>query len=191
VSDFDLHTADGLPSFDFTDLGLDVNGAVLEFQHTDNYYGLGHGDACAKLTQAILATLGPKLDNHLNRSALWVAGLFHDIGRTEPFGKEDPYHAARGADMVERILRGHHELHGDELLRSVSCRLIALHDRPPDDPVAQVLWDADHWEACRYMPGTPDGLKVLKERTSPHVLYTDFAKERANLRRYMSWRGWR
>lgn len=169
-----------LPLFDFRN----VTFPAIE------HYGFDHGSHTARLALHILSAEYPELDNELHQNALWAAGHLHDAGRDAPFGAGDPGHEVRGAALLDEFLRGHDGYCHDVELRDLACRLVARHhDREPEGPLDRVFADADAYDAARVLPGTSEGLRYLKERTS--TLHTHWAQDRANLKRYMASRGWR
>jgi hypothetical protein len=178
------------PQFDATDLGY-IAGEKIEFPELA-HYGFDHGDKTAKLALVILGECGGIEMGPSQQKALWTAALFHDIGRRAELGKPDPEHAQRGATIVEAILRGMPDLWHDEVLRNTACRLVANHSKRPEtkDPLAMALWDADHFEAARFEPGTQNGLLYLKTMSRPETLCTDWARSRSRLKTYMEFRGW-
>jgi hypothetical protein len=191
TNSYEINLEDNIPLFDFTDLGKFEDGTPIEFPDLP-YYGIDHGQKTAQLASTLLSYLGPKTNDNTSHRILWTAGCFHDIGRTEPWNHSDPHHAQRSADILERILRGDSRYWHDDLLRAEACKLVANHSKRPEDgnPLAMALWDADCFEAARVEPGTPTGLKYLKSRTSFDVLTTEWAKDRARLKRWMDFRGW-
>lgn len=187
---FEVEADQTFPQIDFTNLGLDDEGKPIEFPDLP-YYGFDHGDKTAKLATVILSHQGPQHSKPEHLRAVWVAGYFHDLGRTQPWTKPDPYHAARSASLLERVLKAT-DLWADGLLRDTACRLVANHSTRPEtnDPLARALWDADCFEAARFEPGQREGLVKLKERTAKDVLCTDWARNHQRLKTYMEFRGW-
>jgi len=158
-------------------------------------YDVKHGLNTAKLALVILSHDFPAENTEQNMRALWCGALLHDLGRQKDFRVVDDGCAQRSALLAEQTLKNpQHGVEFDANLREVTCRLIADHDLAnadlPIEPLAQALWDADAYEACRFRPGTHDGLKALKQFTAPDRLCTSWAKDRNNLKRYMNWRGW-
>jgi hypothetical protein len=198
----EMNMDDDFPQFDYRALGVPRIGDTgvaqglgddkpIEFPAGD-VYGINHGEQTAKLAIAILAREFPDANNYANRSALWTAALFHDVGRQEYFGVSDPYHGERGARLVERIVR-HSKYWADETMRERAARLVAHHSKPPsgpgDDPLAICLWDADCYEAARYRPGTSDGLAAFKAARGRVV--SGWARNAENAKVWMRHRGWR
>jgi hypothetical protein len=190
------HEADSeFPLFDFHHLGKDRDGEPIDFPDLE-YFKHGHGKWVAHHAVVILGHEYPHLNNRENNRALWTAGLFHDIGRTEPWTKSDPTAAKRSADLLDIIIRTTSATAGEEKLRETACKLVYARDfrnRPsafPDDPLLRCLCDADAYDASRFAPGTSEGLAVLKAATATAVLNTQWAKNKAHLRRYMAARGW-
>lgn len=183
---------ENFPIFDITDLGaFDDDGRMTPIAFPDflEHYGFKHGDQTAKLALVILSH-HPQHNTLANQRAVWTAAIFHDIGRSRP--GPDPTHPERGERILEHILRNRPDLWADEHLRHEACRLVRFHSQRPEshDVVAQALWDADCYEASRFSPGTPEGLRILKERTALTNLCSEWSKNRDHLRRYMEHRGW-
>ncbi len=79
-------------------------------------------------------------------------------------------------------------------VRTEVCRLIYAHRNAQDiagDKRLQVFADAVRFETARYFPNTAEGLGVLKERWSPDLFVTGWAKDKANARQWMIYRGWK
>lgn len=169
---------DKLPMFDLKS---------IDFPAVENY-GYDHGKNTARLALVILSHAFPELNNQREQSVLWTAALFHDVGRSTPFGVEDANHAAQSAAILDKFIRGQDAYCHDVELRERACRLVARHHEVPDEPLAKVLADADAYEACRVLPGTSEGLRYLKARTA--TLHTEWAKSKSNLKTYMGHRGW-
>lgn len=186
------------PHFDYRCLGVSMigdtgkaQGKPIEFP-VDSSYDITHGQNTAKAAVAFLSYMGPAVDTVEERRALWTAGLFHDIGRQEYLGVPDPDHGRRGAELTERILKAHPSYWSDVKLIERVTRLIADHSKQPhvnDDPLRRALWDADCMEACRYRPGTGDGLAYWKERRALTV--TEWGRDVNKQRKYMLFRGWK
>lgn len=191
TNSFEVGADDIFPQIDFHNLGIGDDGKAIDFPDLD-YYRFDHGDKTAKLATVILSVQGPRANTPQNMRAVWLAGYFHDIGRSQPWNADDPHHARRSADILERVLKTLPDVRGDDLLCSTACKLVAHHSSRPEtrDPLAMALWDADCFEAARFMPGTREGLVRLKERTALSNLCTDWAKSRDRLKTYMGFRGW-
>lgn len=114
--------------------------------------------------------------------AIKLAGLLHDAGRTRPWQFAEPGHQKVSADLAVRALRGAGNTHGNDWLRDRVEFLILSMDLSakelPRDPALQVLWDVDALEAARLAPGTPEGLRVFRERTRRERLCTQIAFDR-------------
>lgn len=151
------------------------------------HYGYDHAQNVARLALVILANEYPELNVSREQRVLWCAALFHDTGRTAPFGAEDPSHAQRSAALAEAYLRGDPLHGGDPDLRERVGRLIARHHEAPEEPLAKVLADADAIDSCRVLPNTAAGLAYFRERTK--TLHTQWPT-RERLRKYMVHRGW-
>jgi len=127
--------------------------------------------------------------------ALWCAGSFHDLKRTKPFGYEDPGHGKAAADFVDGFL-SRTEYWREQKMRELCCRLIANHPKNSeshdDGLIMHCLRDADMYEAVRIAPGTMEGITVIKNGPgNPDNMKLGFTKEKANLRQWMNFRGWR
>lgn len=156
---------------------------------TDAHYGYSHGQEMSTLAHYIGEGLGVSA---ADLKALKLAGLLHDLGRQAPWGKSDPQHAARSADLAVSFLRSQNESwYRQELIEQVGW-LISNHALSssdlPTDPRLQALWDADAYEAARVAPGTSEGLKAFRAATSR--LCTAWAKDRENQRIWLRHRGW-
>jgi len=176
----EIRHQDAFPPFDLERI------AFPETEH----YDLAHGQATAKMAKFILEGWGDEHNTVTNHRALWAAALFHDLGRREPWNREDPAHARHSAECFERVIRADPVLWHEEALRETAARLIANHDRAPEpgNPLAVALHDADALEAARICPGTPEGLVHFRARTAG--LLTPWVREPDKLRRYMESRGW-
>lgn len=199
---FDAQMDDQFPQFDYRSLGVPRIGdtGVAQGLGDDKPipwpaapYDHRHGEGVAKLALVIFSHSNAQaLDTYENRAALWVAGLFHDIGRQMHFGMPDPEHGMRSATLTERILKTS-AYWADTNLRERACRLIAHHSMPPssatDDPLKVALWDADCYDAARFRPGTADGLNVWKERRK--LVLSEFARNTDHMKRWARHRGWK
>jgi len=168
--------------------GLDLRDVTWsEVEH----YGYSHGQEVSMLAHYVGQWLGLS-QNVLERVKL--AGLLHDVGRQTTWQVPDPNHNQRSADAAVRFLRSQGELwHQQDLIDEVAW-LIANHDLSakelPTDHRLQALWDADSYDAARLAPGTPEGLKVFRERTRAERLCTAWAKQRDNKQVWLKHRGW-
>ena len=146
---FEVGADETFPQIDFRNIGLHEDGKKIDFPEIE-YYGFKHGDQTAKLGIVILSFQGKEANTPENLRAVWLAGYFHDMGRSEVWTKADPNHAARSVHITERILKAT-DLWADERLRDTVCRLIANHSTRPEtaDPLACALWDADCYESAR------------------------------------------
>lgn len=83
---------------------------------------------------------------------------------------------------------------GKDEVRKDVCSLIYRHRNPQDiasDKRLQVFADAVRFETARYSPNTEQGLDLLKERIVPDLFHTGWAKDKANFRQWMIYRGWK
>lgn len=154
-------------------------------------YGYQHCQETSMLAHHIGRIVG--LDDKALKS-IKAAALLHDLGRTQPWQATDPGHGARSADLAVEFLRKQEATRlNKEFIDDVGW-LIAHHDlsgEKPSDLRLQCLWDADSYEAARLAPGTPEGLKVFRARTSNDRLCTDWAKDTNNKKVWLAHRGWR
>lgn len=157
------------------------------------YYGWDHAQQVSKLS-ALIAQVQFGMEG-ADLQAVTLAGLYHDLGRTTPWQQADPYHNKRSAELAVRYMTGAGKFQTDSALVEKVERLILLHDLSaaelPRDPMQQALWDADSYDAARIRPGSVDGLKLFKARTRPERLCTEWAKDPANKRTWLSHRGWK
>lgn len=164
-----------LPTFDFSNL-----------EWENDPYGYNHGTNVARLAVVILGYEFSDLNKDFERKVLWTAATFHDLARKE---EDDPEHAQRSAAKCEEYLRST-EFWSDERFKDRVLKLIAAHDGDSmdHDPLMKCLKDADALDACRVFPGMRIGLEYFKKRTAS--LFTGWAKDKNNQRRYMEYRGW-
>lgn len=167
------------------------------------HYGAVHARETAELATQIYRRLPShmiKTDNpHLAKredEVIKYAAMYHDIGRTQPWRKEDPHHARRSAEIAEGLLKNEPNLDADPALREYLLaevpRIITAHDLSapelPTDPRAVALWDADSLEACRFAPGTRVCLELMKKRYER--LCSPWAKDRDLQSGWRKMRGW-
>lgn len=168
-------------AFESTDL-RDIPFSPVE------HYGYEHSQEMSTVAHYIAEGLGV---TGLDLQAVKIAGLFHDLGREQPWQRADPDHQRRSADMAVTFLKGQGETWAKaELIEQVAW-LIANHSLAgplPSDPRLQALWDADAYDAARFSPGTPEGMRIFRERTAR--LCTDWAKNPENKRTWLKHRGW-
>jgi len=164
-----------LPAFDFGNITWG-----------EDPYGYDHASNVARLAVVILSHAFPEQNKDFERGVLWTAATFHDLDRK---ARDDDQHAARSAAATEEFLRTT-DYWANERFRTYVCRLIANHenDSMDDDPLMKSLKDADALDACRIDPNMRSGLMYFRERTKG--LFTEWAKVKANQKRYMEYRGW-
>jgi hypothetical protein len=127
-------------------------------------YGFKHHSDVAKLTYRI----GQFLDlPETVLTPLKGAGMFHDLGRSVPWGSEDPGHRERSAVLAEAAMRQDPQFWGDRATREEVCWLIANHRlgagvTPPTDKRLIALWDAECFEQARFAVGTREGAQCMK-----------------------------
>ena len=169
--------------------GLDLRDVPWS---TVEHYGYPHSQEVSMLAHYVGEQLGLNKDT-LERVKL--AGLLHDLGRETTWHVPDPLHRHRSADLAAKFLRSQSEVwHQQDMIEEV-CWLIANHDLSsttlPIDHRLQALWDADSYDAARFSPGTPEGLKVFRERTNNERLCSEWAKQKDNKKVWLHHRGWR
>lgn len=185
-------TVDGDGNLDFGAAGAqrsvnveEIN--ILDVPWPEEPYGFQHAQETAALAVHIAQTIGGISPTDLN--ALRFAGMFHDVCRARPWQEKDDGHSQRSADYLERFMQKRND---PTSLIERAVLLVARHDLSarelPRDPLAQALWDADSLEAARLSPGTPTGLRILRQRNAR--LCTAFARERDNQATWMRHRGW-
>lgn len=169
----------------------DITGAS-KLEHiawpTVQYYGYDHARNTSRLAAHIASYLGL---SERDISIVKAAGLFHDIGRLEPWHKEDRDHAFRSASFAEEYMKKDPEWWAQRDLHEEICRLIAQHSlsgEAPRDPRAIALYDADCMEAARIAPNTIEGAKLMKQRMSQ--LQTEWARHSEHQQRWRTYRGW-
>jgi hypothetical protein len=128
-----------------------------------------------------------------------TAGLLHDLGRTTPWQAANVGHASRGAVIANRVFHDDAKAWGDQGFAADVCQLIATHRLPPvggaddvprpTDPRLIALWDAECYEAARFVPNTPEGGKILAARMK--MCITPWAREVGNQKRWRVYRGWK
>lgn len=154
-------------------------------------YDYRHGQETSMLAAHIARIL--ELPERAFKS-IKAAGLLHDLGREQPWQASDPTHGVRSADLAVKFLRAQEATRlNTELIDDVGW-LLAHHDlsgERPSDLRLQCLWDADSYEAARLAPGTPEGLKIFRARTSNDRLCTDWAKSSENKKVWLAHRGWK
>jgi HD superfamily phosphodiesterase len=97
---------------------------------------------------------------------LKAAALLHDVGRTKPWTATDEHHAARGASLADDIMKKTAWWAQSELRERV-CKTIHDHSlakEPPNDPLLRALWDAECYEACRFMKEGQEGMVLMVKR---------------------------
>lgn len=156
------------------------------------HYGHNHAQETSQLAYYIGQMLGL---SDADLTLVKTAALLHDLGRETPWMIEDPYHNVRSAELATRWLRGQ-EQHWfrSEFIDEVGA-LISKHSLTsktlPSDPRLQALWDAEAYEAARLAPGETEGLKIFRARTASDRLCSDWAKDVANKRTWLTHRGWK
>jgi hypothetical protein len=169
--------------------GLDLRDFPFsEVEH----FGYNHGQETSVLAHYVGEALG------LSKASLEtvkLVALLHDIAREGDWHTPDPNHQRRSADKAVAFLKGQSELwHKQDMIGEVG-RLIANLDLSaaelPVDPHLQALWDADSYEAARFSPGTSEGLKIFRKRTTSERLCTAWAKDPEHKRTWLAYRGWR
>lgn len=156
------------------------------------HYGHRHCQETSQLSYYIGQYLN--LSEH-DLSIIKLAALLHDLGRETPWYMDDPNHNQRSAELAVRWLRGQDEhWHRQDFIEEVGF-IIANHSLAskelPSDPRLQALWDAEAYESARFAPGEPEGLKIFRARTNNERLCTEWAKDTANKRVWLSHRGWK
>lgn len=156
-------------------------------------YGYDHCNGVAMLAYEMGLALGL---NDRDLQAVKLAGMLHDVGRTKPWQFPEPGHQKASAEIAVRVLRGGKHSHTEDWLRDRVEYLILGMDLSapslPTDPALQVLWDVDALEAARLAPGTPEGMRVWKQRTVESRLCTQLARSRdarLNVLRNHGWPG--
>lgn len=164
-----------LPTFDFTTL-----------EWGNDPYGYNHGTNVARLAVVILGYAFPESNKDFEKRALWAAATFHDLRR---LNEDDANHAQASAVACEEYLKTT-EFWSDEKFKDRVLKLIAHHEdnSMDNDPLMMCLKDADALDACRMHPNMRIGLDYFKARTAN--LFTEWAKNKDNQKRYMEYRGW-
>lgn len=156
------------------------------------YYGFEHHRDTAAMAARIAESLELKPEE-VNQ--VYLAGLLHDLGRSELFGKPDPAHYQRGADIAEKILRGSQYWAQEELING-TCKLITQHghtqlsDTQLADPLLTSLQEAERFECVRYAIGTPSGIMLIKKVCNIANMRTPYGKNGGNVRNWMNFKGW-
>lgn len=163
---------------------------------TVEHYGADHGKWTAQLAEHI-ASMVLSLSAR-DADIVRLAGFYHDLGRSLPFGNDDPNHAQRSAELAERVLRGDPQWWSRGDLIGEVCKLIAGHRLPPlgrpqavprpTDHRAIALWDADCYEAARIAPKTETGMQIVRERYAQVI--TKWAMMPNNKMAWRKTRGW-
>ena len=158
---------------------------------TVQYFGPDHHQKTAILASHIGRFEGLEKDEV---NALWCAGSFHDLYRTKPFGMDDPGHHVFAANFIRKFLR-ETEYWNQTFMIDQCCWLIANQDRTENDyannKVMQCLTDAEKFEVCRIEPGTPIGAGLIKKVCAKDNLSSVSCKHTPNLRKWMTFRGWK
>ncbi len=156
-------------------------------------YGHAHSQQVSMLAYEIGTTLGL---TEADLEAVKIAGLLHDVGRTQPWHHADPGHQKASAEIAVRLLRGSVEktiADRDVLRDRVEFLILGLdlsQKELPRDPALQALWDVDALESARYAPGTVEGLKLFKARTAASRVCTAYGKERTFHTQMLRHHGW-
>lgn len=154
----------------------------------------GYGADHHKQLMLLATDIGERegLDKQALLQLQYVA-TFHDVGRTQPYGSEDPGHYQRSAELAEQYFKMDNGkwFQGDFITEV--CRLIANHgySERTSDKRLQVFNDAERMESVRFFPNEKEGLRIVKEVAAADKMYTAFGKDRNNLRTWMRFRGWR
>lgn len=108
------------------------------------------------LSVAYLAVLIAKNEGIRDLSmlrALWYAGVFHDVGRSNRYGAcDDPDHALRSAESAAWMLSRHHV---DREISELTTALIRDHtsdDEASLPPLSRIFKDADALDRYRFGP---------------------------------------
>ena len=144
--------------------------------------------------------VGGPLSEH-DVKVIHAAAMLYTVGRDQDVTTTDARalegFARRSADYADKFFReggGAGTYWSKDGVREETCRMIVMHTRPDEvavDKRLQVFSDALRYELCRFSQNTAAGMLLLQEEWKPEKFFSGWAREKANARQYMLYRGWK
>lgn len=183
---------------DYKDRKVDNERLVVDYRSYDfsecpPLYKDKHSEDAARLSLNFTRSLDMP---SRTQAVVYFAAAFHDAGRREPWGAEDPCHAERGAAIFDRYYRSAQpERWHDTGFREEVCRLIVQHKADGvkrADLLANILHDVDCLESLRINKleglSEADQQAYIKKQLGKLVL--PLAQQRGLARAWAEHHGW-